>query len=163
MIISAQLYDIDWDQYLKIYNDPLNRKYRFLAEDSTLDELKNVYTEQRDKRDLYGIWDENSTFYGVVEIKNLSRNKLWALANLFVIVDSAMHGKGIATKALKQVLDDWEWPPIMCFTWKDNVGMQRVAEKCGFEILGNIQYDLTWRHQEKEVPAVVYIWTEGMR
>lgn len=45
-------------------------------------------------------------------------------------------GKGIASNALKQFLDVELTRPVYGYAAKQNIGSQRVLQKCGFELLG---------------------------
>lgn len=50
-------------------------------------------------------------------------------------IGKSFWGKGIATAALDQFLDDWNAPPLRAHVAKQNVGSLRVLEKCGFTIV----------------------------
>lgn len=45
-------------------------------------------------------------------------------------------GRGIATSALRQFLQELDLRPIFAAAAKDNIGSLRVLEKCGFKIIG---------------------------
>lgn len=49
-------------------------------------------------------------------------------------------GKGIATEALKQFLDEVKTRPLWAHVAKHNVGSRRVLEKCGFKVVGDDKY-----------------------
>lgn len=49
-------------------------------------------------------------------------------------------GKGIATEALKQFLDEVKTRPLWAHVAKHNVGSRRVLEKCGFKVIGDDKY-----------------------
>ena len=51
-------------------------------------------------------------------------------------IDKEFWGKGIATKALKHLLNNEKKRPITGRTAFDNVGSQKVLEKCGFIKIG---------------------------
>ena len=44
-------------------------------------------------------------------------------------------GKGIATEALRQFLEQLEMRPLYAHVAKHNAGSRRVLEKCGFRVL----------------------------
>lgn len=45
-------------------------------------------------------------------------------------------GRGIATSALKQFLEQFDGPPLHAHVTRRNAGSLRVLEKCGFVIVG---------------------------
>ncbi|MFT3892067.1 MAG: GNAT family N-acetyltransferase [Anaerolineales bacterium] len=49
-------------------------------------------------------------------------------------------GKGIATEALKQFLDEVKNRPIFAHVARHNVASKRVLEKCGFTVVGEDKY-----------------------
>ena len=51
-------------------------------------------------------------------------------------IDKKFWGQGIATKALKHLLNNEKMRPIIGRTAFDNVGSQKVLEKCGFLKIG---------------------------
>jgi RimJ/RimL family protein N-acetyltransferase len=51
-------------------------------------------------------------------------------------IGKSFWGRGVATSALRQFLDDFDGPPLHAYVKKHNVGSLRVLEKCGFEIVG---------------------------
>lgn len=51
-------------------------------------------------------------------------------------IDRAYWGRGIATRALKLMLDLVPDRPVFGRAASDNLGSLRVLERCGFEIIG---------------------------
>ena len=49
-------------------------------------------------------------------------------------------GKGIATEALKQFLDEVKNRPLFAHVARHNIASKRVLEKCGFEVVGEDKY-----------------------
>ena len=49
-------------------------------------------------------------------------------------------GKGIATEALKQFLDEVKTRPLWAHVAKHNLGSKRVLEKCGFKVIEEDKY-----------------------
>lgn len=62
----------------------------------------------------------------------------WALRPEF-------HGKGLATEALKAVLDwtdqEYKWKKTVCIINPDNLPSIRVSEKCGYQKVGPAQFN----------------------
>lgn len=56
------------------------------------------------------------------------------------IIDRKLWGQGIATKSLKQFLNNETTRPIYGRTAFDNFGSQKVLEKCGFTKIGTGKY-----------------------
>ena len=65
-------------------------------------------------------------------------------------IDKEYWGKGIATEALKQLLNIIPDRPIYARVAKDNIGSNRVLEKTGFEIIGEDKGYAEGRGQETE-------------
>jgi len=59
-------------------------------------------------------------------------------------------GKGVATEALKQLLQLVNDRPIMARVAADNIGSIKVLEKCGFKIIGNDKGFANGRGEETE-------------
>lgn len=59
-------------------------------------------------------------------------------------------GKGIATEALKKLLQEIAHRPIFGRTAKDNIGSIRVLEKCDFKIIGEDKGYAQARDKETE-------------
>jgi RimJ/RimL family protein N-acetyltransferase len=49
-------------------------------------------------------------------------------------------GKGVATKALQQLLEQIETRPLYAHVAKHNIGSRRVLEKCGFTVSGEDKF-----------------------
>lgn len=49
-------------------------------------------------------------------------------------------GRGIATEALKQFLDEIKIRPLVAHVAKHNIGSKRVLEKCEFAVTGEDKY-----------------------
>ena len=49
-------------------------------------------------------------------------------------------GRGIATEALKQFLDEVKTRPLWAHVAKHNLGSKRVLEKCGFKVIEEDKY-----------------------
>jgi RimJ/RimL family protein N-acetyltransferase len=63
-------------------------------------------------------------------------------------------GKGIATKALKLLLDELDERPLLARVAKDNIGSIRVLEKCGFVVSGSDKGFSNAR--SKEIEELIY-------
>lgn len=63
-------------------------------------------------------------------------------------LDKAFWGKGIATKALQLFLEIIAVRPLYARVAKDNIGSNRVLEKCGFHIIGEDSGFANGREQE---------------
>jgi RimJ/RimL family protein N-acetyltransferase len=59
-------------------------------------------------------------------------------------------GKGVATEALKKLLQEIAHRPVFARAAKDNVGSIRVLEKCGFKIIGENSGFAQGRGEETE-------------
>ncbi len=59
-------------------------------------------------------------------------------------------GKGLATGALTEFLDDLEVRPVYAGAAKDNVASLRVLEKCGFKVAGEEKGFANARGEETE-------------
>jgi RimJ/RimL family protein N-acetyltransferase len=49
-------------------------------------------------------------------------------------------GRGIATQALRQFLDEVKTRPLFAHVAKHNLASQRVLEKCGFKVIGENKF-----------------------
>lgn len=71
----------------------------------------------------------------------------------------AMWGKGIATFALQQFLNQFKTRPLLARVVQDNVGSLRVLQKCGFIITGE---DKGFAHGRRaEVPEYILTLQDG--
>jgi RimJ/RimL family protein N-acetyltransferase len=59
-------------------------------------------------------------------------------------------GKGVATEALKQLLQEITHRPIFARAAKDNIGSVRVLQKCDFKIIGEDKGFAQGRGEETE-------------
>ena len=59
-------------------------------------------------------------------------------------------GKGVATQALKKLLQEITDRPIFARAAKDNIGSIRVLQKCDFKIIGENKDFAQGRGEEKE-------------
>jgi len=59
-------------------------------------------------------------------------------------------GKGIATQALKKLLQEIPHRPLFARAAKDNIGSIRVLQKCGFRIIGEDKGFAEGRGEETE-------------
>ena len=64
-------------------------------------------------------------------------------------------GKGIATAALRQFIEELAVRPLYGRAAYDNLGSMRVLEKCGFERAGTDRYFANAR--DEEIEEIVYI------
>ena len=63
-------------------------------------------------------------------------------------------GKGIATQALKQLLEIEKTRPIYARVAFDNVGSKKVLERCGFEKIGTDKFFANARR--REIEEIIY-------
>ena len=59
-------------------------------------------------------------------------------------------GKGVATQALKKLLQEITHRPLFARAAKDNIGSVRVLQKCGFKIIGEDKGFAQGRGEETE-------------
>lgn len=71
-------------------------------------------------------------------------------SELTYLIDRSRWGKGIATEALRQFLKTEPVRPIYGRTAFDNIGSQKVLEKCGFTKIGTGKYFANARQSEIE-------------
>lgn len=65
-------------------------------------------------------------------------------------IDRAYWGRGIATRALKALLEEVEVRPLQARVAMTNLGSIRVLEKCGFTVIGREHSPETERYLECE-------------
>jgi len=66
-------------------------------------------------------------------------------------------GKGVATQALKKLLQEITDRPIFARAAKDNIGSIRVLQKCDFKIIGENKDFARGRGEETEESISVYM------
>ena len=59
-------------------------------------------------------------------------------------------GKGVATQALKKLLQEMTHRPLFARAAKDNIGSVRVLQKCDFKIIGENKGFAQGRGEETE-------------
>jgi RimJ/RimL family protein N-acetyltransferase len=59
-------------------------------------------------------------------------------------------GKGIATRALEEFLQEIKTRPLYAHVAKHNIGSRRVLEKCGFAVSGEDRFFSTFFGQNIE-------------
>ncbi|MEO9210547.1 MAG: GNAT family N-acetyltransferase [Ginsengibacter sp.] len=69
-------------------------------------------------------------------IGSIAKFEIEGDAEITYWIDRNFWGKGIATKALKNMLSIENTRPIFGRVAYDNIGSQKVLEKCGFEKIG---------------------------
>ena len=67
---------------------------------------------------------------------SVSKFELEGKAEITYWIDKKFWGKGVATKALKELLQNEPARPIFGRVAFDNLGSQKVLEKCGFKKIG---------------------------
>jgi RimJ/RimL family protein N-acetyltransferase len=83
-------------------------------------------------------------------VGNISSFEMFEEQMIAYWIDRAYWGKGIATEALTQFLEDVPTRPIYARAVKDNIGSVRVLQKCGFEITGEDKGFANARGEEVE-------------
>ena len=74
--------------------------------------------------------------------------------NVSYWIDQQFWGKGIATEALKEFIKGSDKRPLFGMVAYDNVGSQKVLEKCGFKSIGKEKGFANAR--KKEIEEFVY-------
>lgn len=69
-------------------------------------------------------------------VGNISSFEMFDEQTIAYWIDKVQWGKGIATEALSQFLEELPTRPLYARAVKDNIGSVRVLQKCGFEITG---------------------------
>lgn len=104
--------------------------------------LTGYYTNLIGRQELFGLW-ENGRLLAAGESRGYDAYQT-DYADLGVIVDESMRGKGLATKVLKYLVLITESRGLIpiCSTEKDNIGAQKAIARAGF-FAGNriIQFD----------------------
>jgi ribosomal-protein-alanine N-acetyltransferase len=67
---------------------------------------------------------------------SIAKFEIEGQAGITYWIDKKFWGKGVATKALKELLKNENARPIFGHVAFDNLGSQRVLEKCGFVKIG---------------------------
>jgi RimJ/RimL family protein N-acetyltransferase len=68
-------------------------------------------------------------------------------------------GRGIATRALTELLREWPTRPVYAFTASDHAASQRMLTKCGFRECGRAK---EYSHaREQEVEGIMFELTNG--
>src|SRR5262249_18771968 len=65
-------------------------------------------------------------------------------------------GKGVATQALKQLLQEIRHRPLFARAAKDNIGSIRVLQKCDFKIIGETR--ILPREEMKKQRNIFFVW-----
>src|SRR5262249_6494711 len=65
-------------------------------------------------------------------------------------------GKGVATQALKQLLQEISHRPLFARAAKDNIGSIRVLQKCDFKIIGETR--ILPREEMKKQRNIFFVW-----
>ena len=89
-------------------------------------------------------------WHGETIIGSIAKFEIEGDAELTYWIDKAYWGKGIATAALKRLLALVTIRPIFGRVAFDNIGSQRVLEKCGFIRIGKDVGFANARQQETE-------------
>jgi len=70
-------------------------------------------------------------------VGSIAKFEIKGQAEITYWIDKAYWGKGVATKALTEFLKNEKMRPILGRTAFDNVGSQKVLEKCNFVKIGS--------------------------
>lgn len=81
---------------------------------------------------------------------NVMSFELFGKPSVSYWIERSYWGKGIATNALKLLLDEVTTRPLYARAAKDNVGSLKVLQKCGFKIIGEDKGFSNARKEEVE-------------
>lgn len=107
----------------------------------------------------FGIWQKDTEKYlGDMTLRRLAKGKL--LAEVGYYLDASAEGQGIATEALKAVLQfaftELQMEVINLRCGVDNAGSQRTAQRCGFTRLNTTALSFLNPKQTKGRPIYTF-------
>jgi [ribosomal protein S5]-alanine N-acetyltransferase len=128
-------------------DEEANHMAAFTAKDPT---DKTAYLEKYSKfLDDPGI-NMRTIFTGDKIVGSIAKFVLHGEAGITYWIDKPYWGKGLATKVLTAFLEIEPARPIIAGTAFDNIGSQRVLEKCGFVRIGTDRGYANGRQAEVE-------------
>ena len=148
----------DANQMLCCLNDSDNMKYLTIGQRKWLldDCLRFIGKAKKDALNKhFAIIDDNNEWIGTISLKNIdSINKK---AEFAIITDNAVHGKGYAKEATKELLlyafQDLSLHKVYLNVISKNIRAIQFYKKCGFNyvgtshdsiLVGDSFYDLEW-------------------
>ena len=145
-----------WEDYAEIFNDTEAIKYleyRHKNIHLTADKLEK---EAEKQGLLIKAIVENESFLGIIRLHGI--NHFHSFADLHILINSAFHGEGIGTEAVKQMIALYKSFRIITGScYSTNIGMNNVFTRNNFALVASIP-EIFWDENiEQYVSRKMYV------